>query len=333
MRLSKASIVVIVIGVILVIMAPVWKWAIGPQFVKIPNNLDTTSEYEGTLKIYADPQSMSLYPPGQEQVQKLKITRNDKAIPSRSSSSVILVEEKGVVKDASTGKVLQLGWDKFYALDSKTAQNVSGHGSDNNRTGLTVLFPIGTQKNEYLFWDDDTGKTGAAKFVKEETIEGVKHKSVKVLVFDVKGTPDKMSKPPLGLPAELPGSVIKTILGNPAMPISDTMMLPIDYFKKTDARIVAEPKTGSIVDVPRYREEYYVNTALAPPPNYLTLATLDYAQTRLNVKMVVDDSAKYFGMLDLNAMWLPLIFLVVGLILIVIGLFLGRKPGASKPSR
>jgi len=29
-------------------------------------------------------------------------------------------------------------------------------------------------------------------------------------------------------------------------------------------------------------------------------------------------------------MWLPLIFLVVGLILVILGIFLGRKPSADK---
>ena len=42
MRLSRASIIVIVIGALLVIMAPVWKWAIGPQFVRLPTDLDTS---------------------------------------------------------------------------------------------------------------------------------------------------------------------------------------------------------------------------------------------------------------------------------------------------
>jgi Porin PorA len=326
LRFSRYSIIVIVIGALLVIMAPIWKWAIGPQFVKLPTDLDTSFSYNGTLKVYANPQTMTLLPAGQEQVTRLKITGSEKAVPSKSSSGVVVFQEKVVIKDAATGKILALGWEKTYALDRKTSQNVNGHSSDISREDLTVTFPIGTEKRSYLLWDDDTRSSSEAKFVKEQTIDGVDHKGVKVYVYQLSVGPDEMRNPPAGgLPSQMSGSQVKKILNNPDVPIPDDMKIPIAYFKKTLNTIVVEPRTGVKVGG-KVHMEYSVNTAIAGPLSYKTIAVIDYGQTPGSVKTAIDGSAKYFGLMDLDMTWTPLFSLVVGLIMVVVGLFLRRRP-------
>jgi hypothetical protein len=330
LRLSRASIIVIVIGALLVIMAPVWKWAIGPQFVRLPTDLDTSFSYDGTLKVYANPQTMTLLPAGQEQVTKLRITGTEKAVPSKSSSGIVVFHEKVVIKDAATGQVLALGWEKTYALDRKTSQNVAGHSSDIARENLTVTFPIGTEKRSYLLWDDDTRNSGEAKFVKEQTLDGVDHKGVKVYVYQLSVGPDEMRNPPAGgLPSSMSGSQVKKILNNPNLPIPDDMKIPIAYFKKTSDTIVVEPRTGVKVGG-KVHMEYSVNTAISGPLSYKTIAVIDYGQTSRSVQTAIDGSAKYFGLMDLDTTWMPLFSLIIGLILVVVGLFIGRRPKQVK---
>jgi hypothetical protein len=328
LKRSGASIAAIAIGLILVVLAPVWRWAIAPQFIKIPDNIDITSRYEGTLRLFVDPQKMVLYPKGKEVTIPLSITRRDVSQPGKSDSKTAVIKERVEGKDPEGNTMIE--WTRYFALDRKSSQNVSGHNSDADRNGYYVMLPMGTDKKTYEMWDEDLMKTGSAKFVKVETRDGEKHKVIKVFVFDAAGAPEAMVKPPLGLPATLPGKTIKVILGNPNIALPDDAMFPIEYYKKTEATLVAEPRTGSFVDIPKYREEYYANAALpGEKQNLLALAILDYKQTGINVKAVVDDTAAYFALLDLMAVWLPVIFLVVGLILLLAGIFPSRKKTPS----
>lgn len=328
MKRSKTGIVLMIVGLVFVALAPIWKWAIAPQFVKIPNGTDITSQYKGTLTLYADPEALVLYPEGQSKTIDLVITRRDVGNTPKSDSGVAVMEETMSAKNTQTGEVV-VSWDKFYALNRKTSENVSGHNSDVNRTGYYIMLPMGVDKKKvYQMWDDDVAVTGDAKFVKEETLDGTKHKGVKVYVFQATSTKkDKMVAPPLGLPEQLNGATIKKVLNNPNLTIPDDAVLPIDYYKTTDATIVVEPRTGVIVELPAYHEEYFVNAALpGQPENMVKLADLTYKQA--NTAVVIDDTAKYFGLLDLATMWLPLIFLALGLILLLFGASLVWRKGA-----
>jgi hypothetical protein len=325
LKRSGAIITAVVIGVILIVFAPVWRWVIAPQFTKVPNNIDITSIYKGSLTLYVNPQKFTLYPKGKQVIVPLTITRRDTSQPGKSDSTAAAIKEQLVAKGPAAKTFIR--WTRYYAVDRKSSENIAGHNSDMSRQGYYIMLPMGTKKTPYQLWDDDLQKTGEAKFVRVETRQGNKHKQVKVFVFKVTGTPETMIKPPMGLSATLPGKTIKAILGNPNIALPDNTMFPIEYMKKTDASLVAEPRTGAIVDIPMYHEEYYANAALpGEKANLLPLAVLDYGQTSASVRAVVDYSAKYFGLLDLVTMWLPIIFLVVGLIVLLIGIFPGDKP-------
>ena len=51
---KKLSTILIVIGVILVAVAILWWTVIGPMLVKLPDDIDTHMEFEGTLTLYVD---------------------------------------------------------------------------------------------------------------------------------------------------------------------------------------------------------------------------------------------------------------------------------------
>lgn len=325
MKFSKTSIALVIIGILLVVAAPIWKWVIAPQFIKVPDDLDVESVYEGTLKLYADPENLVIYPEGEEINIPVEITRTDVSEPDESSSDVAVVRETVVVKNADTGETLEdYGWDKLFAIDRKTGENVKEYDEDiPDREGYYIMLPFNAEQVTYQLWDDETGLTGDGVFVKEDTRDGVK-----VYVYEAGGEPEKMLGPPSGLEdyEQLPGRVIKELLNDPNLLIPDDAMMTIEYFKETEATLVVEPRTGAWVDIPEFREAYYVNTALSGEPEYMKLAEIEYKQTEESVSIVVDDVAGYFGLLDLVTMWIPVILLVIGLILVVTGLFLGRKP-------
>ena len=329
MNRHRVGIIVIAIGVILAIAAPVWKWAIAPMFIEIPNDLSIESVYEGTLKLYADADNMEFYPEGQEVTLPVTITRKDSSVPEKSDSEAAVIRE--VVEVVGPDKEVLISWDKYFALDRKTALNLPGHNSDRDREGYYVMLPMGAEQVTYEMWDDDTELTGDAVFISEETRDGNDFKDVTVYVYEAKGNLEPMLEPPLGLPEQLSGKEIKVILNDPSINLADDTMLPIEYLKQASVTIVAEPRTGAIVDLPAYHEKYYVNAGLpGKPANNIIMGELDYKQTSESVALVIDESAKYFALLDLVTMWLPLMLLVVGLIMIILGVLLRvRKQSAD----
>jgi hypothetical protein len=318
-------VVLIIIGIIVIALAPIWKWAIGPQLLKLPDDIDTTSIYEGVLSLSVDPNSLALLPPELEVKVPLTITRTDVSQPDLSTGSVAVVKEN--VSAVGPGGKEFITWEKFYAMDRKTAENVPGNNSDMDREGYFLLYGFGVKQESYPIWDDDTMKTTDSEFVKEETRDGFDNADVPVYVFEVGGK-DKMVEPPLGLPDKISGAQIKALINNRALPFNDTEMYKIDFLKDTQATLVVEPRTGIIVDIPSYDETYYVDAG-ALGMGEIKLANLLYRQTGENVREQIDDAASFFGLLDMVQIWIPVILLVVGLIILIIGIALfARKPKA-----
>jgi hypothetical protein len=319
-KLSKGGIVCVIIGLVLVLIAPVWKWGIVPTVVKIPDNIDSTLIYEGVLTLNVDPSSMSPLPPGMEVKIPLTITRKDVSDKAKGDDEVAVIKETMVAKGPG-GADFQT-YTKYYALDRKTAKNVPGHNSDVDRKDYSLLLGFDVQKDgSYAFWDDDVEKSGALEYVKTVKMDGFDYNGIETLEWKGTSEPEKTVEPPLGLPSKISGAQIKAVLNNPSLPLSDTEMFPIDYLKKTSGEFRVDQKTGSIFDVILNKEEYFVD-ATAMGMGELKLATLTYSQTPENVKQNLDVAAKSYMLLNTVQIYFPLIMLILGGIFLIIGIAL-----------
>jgi hypothetical protein len=326
--------IILIIGLIILILAPIWKWGIGPSLVKVPDTINTTSIYDGTLTLYVDPSSFTLLPPSMAVKIPLVITRLDLSQPNKSSSSVALVKETAVAIGPAGKKFIDT--TMYYALDRKTSENVADHGSDANRTGWYPILPIGAKKQTYPMWGDSTGKTGDAKYVKTTMISGLTTPATTCYVYQINGAADPTVSPPLGLASSMTGAQIKALASgipglNPAdvAGLGDTTQYPITYLDQTTATVIAEPRTGSVVDA--INADTYTVDASAVGIGKIKLATIHYTQTPENVAKVMDDTAKNFGLLNMVGLWIPLALLIVGLVVTIIGLilFLRKKPAPA----
>lgn len=113
--------------------------------------------------------------------------------------------------------------------------------------------------------------------------------------------------------------------GNTELPVSDDSVINLEYFKRTDATLSVEPRTGTVVYVPSYRYQYYVKNAPGQSPEHRKLAEVEYARDASSARSDVDASAEYFPLLDLDLAWAPLSFLVSGVLLIALGLLRNRR--------
>lgn len=328
MKKSKAGLVLIIIGVVFIALAPIWKWGLGPMLVKLPDNIDSKSTYEGVLTLNVDPNSLQLLPPEIAVKVPLTINRTDVSAPERSSGGVAVVKETAVAKGPG-GKDF-LTSTKYYALDRKTGKNVTSDEADvKNRTDYSILFGFNVEKKPYLIWDDDTRKSGAADFVEVKNMDGFKFKNIELYAFGAKDEAPNVI-PPLGLPEKISGSQIKTLLSNPALPFNDTEMYKVDYIKAVEATVMVDQRAGVVVNLPSFQETYYVD-ASAMGMGKIKLGSLKYHQTASSVKESIDTAADAYKLLDIVEKYIPLVLLVIGLIILIIGLilFLRKKPAAA----
>ncbi|MHB8894692.1 MAG: porin PorA family protein [Candidatus Geothermincolia bacterium] len=329
MKHSKSAIILIVLGVLLVAFAPVWRFVIGPSFIKLPADLEVISSYEGTLRVFADRATSQFYPDGQSITTPLDIRAEDRSVESKGNSKVIVLDEHVVVKDAKTGQPLEgVRPDATYVLDRRTCENIPGVIKGVDRTGYTVKFPMLARKRDYPMWDDELGRHVFAEFQRVAKVDGNKHKGIRVYVYKTPGKIEKMARPPAGLPETVSGKQIREMTG---MNVPDSASMSLEYYKKTESETWVEPLTGTVVFVPRHHYEYYVKNAPGKSPEYLKLAEVDYARTSSNAREDADNSVKYIRMINADLIGAPGMFLATGVILIVVGLLLGMR--ATKKAR
>lgn len=324
MKRSKAGLVLIIIGVLLVALAPIWKWGIGPSLVKLPDTIDTTAVYEGVLTLSIDPESFSPLPADMQVKVPLTVVRKDISAPEKSTGSVAVVKETAEAKGPG-GKSF-LTYTKYFALDRKTAKNVTSNEADvKDRRDYSLTLGFNLDESGRKIWDDDVRTSGEVRFVKSVEMDGYDSKNVPLNVYTVsdEGT---AKVPPLGLPEKISGADIKKVMNNPALPLNDAETYAIPYLKATDATLMADQKTGTIVNLDM-KETYSVDAA-AFGMGRIKLAELKYVQTPENIKSNIDYAASNYGLLAAVEIYIPLALLVIGLIVLVIGLvlYLRQKP-------
>jgi hypothetical protein len=165
----------IITGALFVLLSGAWAWGIAPLFIKLPPDLKVVTDYRGTLTLFADEVTRRFFPPGQEKVVPLTIHAEDKSVPEKSTSRILVVDEHVAVKDASTGlPMVGVRPDATCVLDRRTSENVPGYIEGVERSGWSLTFPLGARKKGYPLWDDELKRTVGADFVREEKMDGNK---------------------------------------------------------------------------------------------------------------------------------------------------------------
>lgn len=285
MRASR--IVLLVIGVITLVVAAIWRPVVAPQLTKLPTSLDTSYQFAGTYTGYVNQSTgVRLAAP---QNLPLSIHRQFKAVPAQSTSSEL------VVKDASTATI---GPSKSpsvaqYVLDRSTSKNVnSPHAyalvpsNTVDRSGSYSLGPppgVDTAST-YPYWVDETGTTTPITYANAtRTINGL---AVQQWRVNLPATPMIASMvSAMHLPATMPfsaftaqlkaqgsdlGAALKQL--SPSLTTAEkaslaalaAKLIPLRYSYATHSTLLVEPATGMIVDMLNVVRSYSVRADLGP---------------------------------------------------------------------
>jgi hypothetical protein len=285
MRTSK--IVLLVIGVLVLVTAAIWRPVVAPQLTKLPASLDTSYRFAGTYTGYVNQSTGARLAAPQH--LPLSIYRQFKAVPAQSTSSEL------VVKDASTATI---GPDKSpsvaqYALDRSTSKNVKSPyayalvpGNVVDRSGSYSLGPpLGVDTAiTYPYWVDEIGKTTPITYA--HVTQAINGLAVQQWQTNLPATPMVASMvSAMHLPTAMPFAAFAAQLKaqgkdltaglqalSPSLTAAEKASLaaltarpiPLQYLYASQSRLLIEPATGMIVDMVNVVRSYSVHLNLGP---------------------------------------------------------------------
>lgn len=123
---KKSSIVFGLVGIVLVVVAIVWWAAIAPLLVKLPSDINTPMDFEGTLTYSVDPTTKQPLPAGQEVKVPFTALRTFASVGNEYTSGTAVCSDTIAMTVAGQERPAQV---TQYALDRKTRKCVQ---SDQN---------------------------------------------------------------------------------------------------------------------------------------------------------------------------------------------------------
>jgi Porin PorA len=300
-----ASKLLIALGIILILAAILW-WAIAVNaLIRLPDNVDVTNEYEGTMTFYINPLTQEPLPEGSEMKGALtaeQIVKSDKAL--YDSSTGIVDEEMSIKIEGIPFPMVS----KFaYALNRDNNENVKDDRAYSwdpenvvDRAGTYYpLFPFDTSKDEtYLFWRNEVDEGITAEFIEEADLSGVTVYNYRTVFENKELAPAYLEYSSLGFPTEITFEDLKPTLTAMGVNVDDFIakasqaMSPEDlqtlnqalqapitlqYFWSSDMEFSIEPKTGAPMDISKDLETLSMQPDLTAGMAGLGSLLQDYA--------------------------------------------------------
>ena len=283
--------ILIALGIVLILGAILW-WAIAVNaLVKLPDDIDSESAYDGEITYYLDPGTQEPLPAGEEITMPMKVDRTVKSLKDEYDSSRAVIEEKVVVEVAGMQNPPG-GTTSVYVLDRKSSENVDDdrafdfeEGNKVNRQGSYYpLFPFDTSSDDtYPVWKPEIIEAKDAEFVEEKELEGItvynfsgggtidERKAVSPAYVKMLGVPEEVSfdqlKPQLaamGVDADALIATASQVIGarSPedlqALNAALQKSIPVKYYWAAELEVYVEPKTGSPVNSYKDVEALYM---------------------------------------------------------------------------
>lgn len=339
-----------VLGVLCLAAAAVLRWVVLPNRAEVPSDENTTRHLAGTARVLVNPQAVingDIRAALQSNVP-VQGTRTVKALATTDSAAQ-LRETRTLT--ASSGQKIGSS-NQVYAVDRTNLHATSDHPSSwdvNKASGLTVNWPIGTDKKDYTGWVPETQSTTTVKYLRKETHNGT---STYVFRADTKPAQIKDKQVLSGLPTTLPVTTLEALaLVEPLDAATRAQLaqllpqlnqqVPLSYTYQLQATYWVQPTTGIVIDTQRHEmRKAGVSVGGATVAAVAPVLDLRTAYTSNTVDEATSDANDAKNSIDLVGTTLPLILLIVGVVLLIaallVYLFTGRsgrpRPGPPPPS-
>jgi hypothetical protein len=325
-----------VVGAVGLIGAGVLAWVVVPNRKQLPADTFTTRDLDGTAKVVLDAQALS----AGDFRAALKVDT-----PVTAQRTVAVKATDGSAAEVSDQRQLTAGGQSIgqsqvtYAVDrtSLEATTPASGWQVTPHQGLTVSFPIGSQKQQYTGWVSETQTTTPLNYDREESRGGI---ATYVYTAKTAAAPIKDPQVLASLPAALPTTALGALAA--VLPIppelqaalakalpQTTEPVPLSYTYESTATYWVEPTTGVVVDTEReeIRKAGVGSGALSVTGLPIYDVTTRYTSASVTAAATdaknARDSARVFGTV------VPWALAGVGAVLLVVGLVLAltrRRP-------
>ncbi|HEX4190469.1 MAG TPA: DUF3068 domain-containing protein [Marmoricola sp.] len=299
------SVVLIVIGAFLIVLGPMIRWYAYPRLAVAPTNERTLTGLVGENATIFDVTSLKDI---NTTLHTTVRTTGDSSTPSKCPGDVTYVNSTsttssdGVMRSRNiermtfnrrTGEAVKCGNDFI--------SNAEGVQTPIVHKGIVAFFPFDTQKKTYEFWDNTALKAYPIKYEGTAKIEGTPvYKFGQTIAPTQYGTQEV----PLSL-LGLSGS--QNVTGQEMYSVNRTLWV--------------EPNTGVIIK--RTESQNQTLNYNGVPRLVLSKATVGYDAKTIRTNL--DDYAQKGKLLHLVRAVIPEVSFVLGLIMLIGGIVLGRR--------
>jgi hypothetical protein len=310
--------VLVGLGALLVVLAPALKWWVAPSLAVAPLGCDPGPLCDGGVSISPSTGiAVKLFDPGAlESLSGVALTSTRRVSPDQAASDgpnnqtvydsfQDVTNPEGVTVDASTERI---------AFDGHTSVMIDC--CEANEDGVPVTdftginpfkFPFGTAQQTYNYFDGTLRKALPAEFTGTEDILGLEtYKFVQTI------PPTQYSE------LEVPGGLV----GQP-----DAASVVAPRFYANVRTMWVEPVTGAIVKGQEVQKQYLAGADGTTEALTIIEATLQF--TEENTAEAVKTASDGKSQLTLIQRTLPIVFLILGILLLVGGFFLLRRPSEA----
>ena len=324
-----------IVGVLCLAVAALLAWAVVPNREQLPADTATTRQYEGTADVLLNAQALNAGDLRAALIVDTPVTaQRTVTVEATDGSAAEVSDERQLTANGQTVGQSQV----TYAVDRTSLESTTAIPSDWRVTphqGLTVSWPIHTQKRDYTGWVNETRTTVPLRYERAESRGGV---DTYVYTASVPATPIKDEQVLAGLPRTLPVSVLGTLAS--VLPIPPEVQaglaqalpglanpVPLAYTYESTSTYWIEPSTGIVVDTDRHE----VRQAGIGGPGGSTIgsvAVFDVSTrfTPASVTAAADDARGARSTVRTFGTVVPWVLTGVGAIALVAGLVLAR-PG------
>jgi len=334
MRLTRSSVVLAVLGILLLVAAAVVRFVVVPSATKLPDDLNTTQEFEGTYN-GLNPDALA-GAGGQLLLRDVPMTASRTYTVESSDGDTAVV--KRTVERAIAGQA-EPRTETLYAVDRTDFESVpapSGAGDVVDSEGLIFTLPLDPATDaDYQLWDQTTQAAYPLTYKDTSTLEGrtvLEYESVaegEVADPAALGLPTSVTRPQLiSLQPVLAGILPPALLAQlPAVLAQLPDSIPLTYTSTTTSTVFADSEIGAPIKAGSTQgitAGIPLGTSIAVPFSTITLTTTD-----ASVRDMAEDTASKADTLNLIGTILPIGLAVLGLILLVAALLLARRGGSG----
>lgn len=348
----------IVLGVLLVAGGLVLKFAVLPALAVWPDDVDSVRAYNGTLVTMLNPSALQTGNLAELFLENVPVTVERHVTTEQVDGNQALVKEYVQARGPDGELIPPLNTDEdgqgttyWYAIDRKTTEEIPNFtdnpGVDDNRQGLVIGFPIGTEKRDYQGWSDDLQRLQTVRFVAVE-----EHEGMTTYHFSAASSPQPLLDPTLlaMFPESMPKGLVQALA--PQLGLSAELMqqfamllpllpdpIPFTYLYEYATEYWVEPTTGMLID---YTKDESRILAIEVDPSIVSLGMvpvgdvfrLVYEQSDQSIADAKADAEDAKGTINLFGAIIPWAAIGVGAALAVLGggLLLTRKKETATPA-